>query len=286
MINHIVRESGLVPDNEMELYDSESYEPDDYLMLVVRLNSIDLLELLIANGANVNCKNCLVLRMCCEMGLIEIVKYLISIKARLDGTAFLAAIDKGNIEIAKLLLDNGVYVNYCDSSALVRASLNNDIEMVKLLIEYGININARNGYCITWTAANGFIEVVQLLLESGCSIECEISPLRTAIGYGHFECAVLLIKWGFLIDKEIVETSINYADPRILQIFIDLDIDLTYNSNAFFKECCKRGAYEYVKMLLQNFRIEIDSPIEINLRCRSEIKKLLSDCNIPYVDIS
>lgn len=96
-----------------------------------------------------------------------------------------------NIELAKLLIENGLDVNLKDKlgeMALHQACFGMDIDMVRLLIENGADVNAKEvgGVTAIYFAADRSIEIAKLLLEHGAEInvkeeEMGHSPLRAAV---------------------------------------------------------------------------------------------------------
>ena len=91
-------------------------------------------------------------------------------------TALINAIDYGHIEIAKMLLEKGAYVdasNWNRSTALHAACIIGNTEMVKLLLEKEANVNAKNREGVTPimnASENGNTEIVRILLENGADV--------------------------------------------------------------------------------------------------------------------
>lgn len=63
----------------------------------------------------------------------------------MDASKYLiTAVNKGNVDIVKLLLENKVDVHWKDgfkTSAIMYAATKENIEIMKLLLKYGANIN-------------------------------------------------------------------------------------------------------------------------------------------------
>jgi len=70
----------------------------------------------------------------------------------------------GNLDMAKLLLDNGADVHARDDDALRYASLNGHTDIVKLLIDNGADIHACNDDALILASYYGHTEVVKLLM--------------------------------------------------------------------------------------------------------------------------
>ena len=120
--------------------------------------------------------------------LIELIRanaYIEAIKANLwdhrhnkdyvnlvdeDGmTALMWACINGNIEVVKLLLENGADVNLVEKysyNALICACFNGYTEIVKLLLEYNADVNMVNKWGMTalmWAEQNESTEIIELL---------------------------------------------------------------------------------------------------------------------------
>ncbi|KAK9420065.1 putative Clr5 domain-containing protein [Seiridium unicorne] len=96
-------------------------------------------------------------------------------------TALQAAVEEGNLEIMKMLLDAGADINASPgplrgATTLQLAAIKGYIGIAKSLISMGANINADGAKCFGRTALEGAAEygrldMVQFLLEEGCIID-------------------------------------------------------------------------------------------------------------------
>ena len=90
-----------------------------------------------------------------------------------DETPLMYAVEKSNLEIVKILLDNGADVNAKDdyvNTALILAVYGENIEKIQLLLSAGadVNIKNRNGETILMTAIEkNNTEIVELLKSAG-----------------------------------------------------------------------------------------------------------------------
>jgi ankyrin repeat protein len=114
---------------------------------------------------------------------------------------------RGQTEIARILLENGLEVNrrgVGGSSYLNDAALKGQKKMVELLLEHGASITARNqagGTPLHDAALGGNADVVMLLLDRGAGIddrerESGATPLMMAASMGRVEVVTLLLKRG------------------------------------------------------------------------------------------
>ena len=116
-------------------------------------------------------------------GHLDVVKLLISegadVHARNDCALSLAS-EEGHLEIVKYLIDEGadIHTNYCE--ALRFASQRGHLDIVRLLIDEGANIRNQ---ALNLASKYGHLEVVRFLIEEGANIHNR--ALKLAIKYGH-----------------------------------------------------------------------------------------------------
>ncbi|KAJ5651018.1 uncharacterized protein N7484_004741 [Penicillium longicatenatum] len=147
------------------------------------------------------------------MGLDETVDLLIrNYKGRINEqgnmgwTALAAACGRGNLEIAKRLLENGAdltIMNNEGKTPLALSCLNGHYEVVKLLLKNGADIETATRrlatplYC---AAFGGHLKIAELLLDHGANIDAQHinkwTPLHAAVDGGHNELVELLLSRG------------------------------------------------------------------------------------------
>lgn len=92
----------------------------------------------------------------------------------------------GNVEVAKILIENGANVNKVDKlkkTSLMSAALNGGVELVKLLVENGANIHAENEYgktALDFAESFGRKEIVSylkslMMTENSTEVDTQVS---------------------------------------------------------------------------------------------------------------
>ena len=151
------------------------------LMVAASKGSMEILKLLIENGAALDVKNRqggqTALIFAAHWGHTEVVRYLIAKGANLnvqmdDGwTALIDSISRGNLEVAKILIESGADTNVKSNTgwtALMAAAYENHPDIVDLLIKGGADVkstNASNDTALDIAKRKGHQEIVKLLTE-------------------------------------------------------------------------------------------------------------------------
>jgi ankyrin repeat protein len=95
-----------------------------------------------------------------------------------DGrTALTVCGQRGNAEIAKVLLDTGAKVDACGTAyvrtALCFAANKGDLDLARVLLEAGadVNINCADVTPLSCATASGNVEIMRLFLEHGARVK-------------------------------------------------------------------------------------------------------------------
>ena len=102
-----------------------------------------------------------------KKGHLEIVKLLIQNGADIHAEndyALRWASQEGHIEVVTFLIQNGADIHAENEYALRWSSENGHLEIVKILIQKGADIHANDDQALRWASENGHLEVVELLI--------------------------------------------------------------------------------------------------------------------------
>jgi ankyrin repeat protein len=136
------------------------------LMAAAGEGHLDVVELLIARGADVNAN-------------YEAVEQTFP-------TALLAAIASGRAEVVRALLDAGADISakgVMGLEAIHDAALDSDLEIVELLLAHGAEVDTRDGLGGTplmWAAGAGQVKMVRLLIARGANVNARDDATRRA----------------------------------------------------------------------------------------------------------
>ncbi|KAI3530042.1 hypothetical protein CABS01_16023 [Colletotrichum abscissum] len=192
------------------------------LWISVAQEKIDVMELLLKNGANVDCvfQN---RSLACLAATVGSEYCTVLLKNGLDpntkcprtcsfGCALSAATWKGDLDAIKTLVSEGADVNPENLEDLYGCPLINAIESqnpecVRLLLEHGADVNAmpedcRYGSPLAAAVWRRNVDCARLLIEYGADVNADLtfgkhgSPLAAAVWSGNVDCVRLLIEHG------------------------------------------------------------------------------------------
>lgn len=179
------------------------------------------------NFSNTSSKNSMMLA--CFGGHLKVALQLYEQGASLDtrdngGSCCLHwAVDGGKPGCIQWLLDKGIEVDVedeCGCSPLMRlASINGNVEVAKILIENGANVNKVDKLkktSLMSAALNGGLELVKLLVENGANIHAENEYGKTALdfaeSFGRKEIVSYLKSLMMTENSTEVDTHVSLSD--------------------------------------------------------------------------
>lgn len=179
-----------------EIVNAKDLAEDTSLHHAARKGNIQLVKLLIENGASINEQNNkgkTSLHLACENGDSDLIRFFITsgadIQVRDDhqNTSLMIACQSGDLEKVKLLVNNQNVndKNDEDRTPLMFASKSGNAELVKILLEKGADIDAKDTY--------------------------RCSSLSLAIEYEHFDVVKSLIDAGVKIKRRDLDQILNLA---------------------------------------------------------------------------
>lgn len=183
------------------------------------------------------------------------------------------ATEYGHYEMAKLLIDNGVDVNYLEErlSAIHVAACKGETKIARLLIESKCDVNARNRKGVSplhCAVANGHREVVSLLLTAHARVNVkgqtsDRTPLFMAGEMGDVEVVKMLLSHGAKLNltDQFGMTPLNVVCNRnnseIARLFIEAGAGVNMadkNGNLPLHYASRSGDATVVRLLLANGR--------------------------------
>ncbi|MDE0200553.1 MAG: ankyrin repeat domain-containing protein [Caldilineaceae bacterium] len=203
----------------------------------------------------------------------------------MDQTPLSLAAEEGASEIMQILLgqgaDNGTQEGEdkqapaIGSEALFTAIEKGDVETVRLLVEAGADVNAAEGFGgntpLHEAVEEGNAEIVQILVDAGADIEAEgfmdQTPLSLAAEEGASEIMQILLGQGAdngtqegedkqapAIGSEALFTAIEKGDVEMVRILVEAGADINaadgFGGNTPLHEAVEQGDAEIVRILV------------------------------------
>ena len=180
-----------------------------------------------------------------KLGEKEITEELLKAGANVNGkdknnrTALYSAIEKGNYNLVKLLIDHGIKITYFDKkkTPLVHAASLGLEKITKLLIDNGVRLNEvdiNNRTALHAAISSNNINIVDLLIQKGININLydgETTTLLEAVKTNNEKIVQLIVDANPILDyhdkKQILEYSKN--NTNILNILYRSSIPFEVN---------------------------------------------------------
>jgi len=238
---------------------------------------------LLENGANATHTsnyNTTALHTASFRGHLPVVKVLLEFGARVndvtsDGsTALKNAASAGHSEIVFHLLGAGANPDLATkdgSTPLYHASAQGHVDICDMLCAANAQVNKakKKGHTpLSMACKKGFADVVKLLINSGANVQNatrwdEVTPLRTAVEFGHALVVEEILKERLKFDKEsagvLVHACAEHGHTEILRILIEhikrpkniYDIPRNDGCSPLYI-ATEKGHYETVRLLLDS----------------------------------
>lgn len=219
---------------------------DMALVAAAQEGHLEIIELLLENGADPGAQNSRSIKAAKAYGHTQIIKLLEDFKDSLNDRLIKASWDnntaavklllrayvhdpvvkylslgtasqKGNLEIVRLLLEDGAPLNFQgreDTAPLVVATYNGHLEIVRLLLKNGADIHVLNSRvleCFALKNKGEYLKIVKLLLETGVdfnSLNGELPALRKGLVEGE-DSHIEILKW---LTENVASEEKNHDD--------------------------------------------------------------------------
>ena len=218
----------------------------------IRNDNVEIAKLLIDNGADVNAKT----KKFFETNFGKFTSSpTISIPAQ--STPLDLAILNEHIKTAKLLIDNGAYINTKkDNYGDTPLHKINNIDIIKLLIDKGTDVNVKNKIGNTPLYYAKDLEIAKLLIDNGADVNAKNNQGNTPLHYAqNLEIAKLLIDNGADIYAKSGggNTPLYYAkDLEIAKLLIDNGADVNAKNKIGNTPLYYAKDLEIAKLLIDN----------------------------------
>lgn len=233
------------------------------LQISVRKRNVEMTKLLLNNGAKVNYIfgnhnkrkkfNDTPLYLAAKCGNKEIVELLLAKGANLhaknqyNGTALQSAVYHQQEDIVKLLIERGasVHVKTKDGATCLHTAVQRtNLTIIETIIQHGVNVNAamtsslKNGHTALHIAAEkGDHRIVELLIKNKASVDVKtkegITPLFLATMFDHENVIKILLENGANVDSSnangatILQMAIECGNLKLVELILNYRPDVT-----------------------------------------------------------
>ncbi len=186
-----------------------------------------------------------------------------------DLPPLLEASSDGNLQIVKMLIDQGADVNMVvsgDGTALLMAIQHTHFKTAELLLVHGADPNLGSkpdGYPLLIAVASGDLELVQLLVEKGAEVDKDFlgdgNAIIIASKQGNLEMVKVLIALGANIDRGVkgdgnpMIMAAKKGHIHVVKYLVEVGADVNYEitgDETPLISACEHGHLSIVKYLI------------------------------------
>ena len=235
---------------------------NDVLLYNAEIGKINIIKYFYYKGLDIHFKDDLVMRTAGYNNQLPTLKYLCeelnsNIKSHNDSILRVGC-ERGYLDIVKYAISNGSDINSNNYEPIKKSCIYGHLEIVKLLIEAGTNYKINNCEPLCKACSNGHLDIVEFLLSTDKK-DININYfelLKLSIKHNHQNIFNLLIQYGVDITLQsnlLIYESINSQSDWALKYFVERKDILFINDNSkSLVKACEFGLTHLVKLLLNN----------------------------------
>lgn len=176
------------------------------------------------------------------LGVVSFIFYLQ--KKKKEQKQLIEACIKGDLELVKLLINQGKYLDIVP--AFKTAISHGHIDIVKFLFEKGVDIKNYYNYMRLACESNNK-DGVRFLMEN--KVYCVHSCFNWIIKYDHLDLFKIYLNDGNYFDFEDISPVITYERLNMVKVLLEKEL---INASEILEEACKQGKIEIVEYLMSN----------------------------------
>ena len=159
---------------------------------------------------------------------------------------FIQHVTIDNIDEAKMLLDVGANVHYCDNYALKICAANGFLKLMKILVEYGADIHVFDDYPLRKSVANDHEDVAKYLIGKKANVNAmDNFALRMAALNGNLIIVKMLFTAGADVhDGEVLKNAIQNEHVDVVKLLLEYGVKIPSNYEDI-KNKSIRKLFEY-----------------------------------------
>ncbi|PVZ97362.1 hypothetical protein BB558_006656 [Smittium angustum] len=203
--------------------------------------------------------NGIALKNAIENGQIDILKYIVEKGTDINAAnqeCLIIACEKGQIDILKYLIEKGADVHAASKGCLNSVIENGQIDILKYLIEKGADVHAVDDYYLGIACAKDHLSLVEYLFKNGANIRTDNDyALRWASSKGHINFVKYLIENGADVhayDNNSLKKACENGHLNVFKYLIQKGADIHAENDYSFRIACAKDNLSLVECLVKN----------------------------------
>jgi len=201
-------------------------------------------------------------------------------------------VKSGTVEILKILFDRGFKINNETECPLVPASEKEDLEMCRLLIQNGGDVMPDRVHPLYSASQTGKYNILEVLLKAGSNVNMGFNgnhPLFIASQQGHVNCVKLLCEYNAEVNKvpqipngcTALYVACQNGHEDVVKILLSYGArhDLLYNGFSPLYVSSQKGYFNIVKLLCE-------AGADINHLSLANTTAMYIACRFGYIEIA
>ena len=189
--------------------------------------NLNMIKLLLDNGASISNSSLRIYSS--RENTLEIIKYVLSLRTdptitKNDNWMIYAAINNGNLELLKLLLNFGADFYTKDERYMEDATHWGQLEIMKFFIQLGIYTQEELNNCLVIAAGSVELETIQYLINVGADITSEVISVASICG--NLSIVKFLISLGVDITPRVFINACYADNIQLVKYLIDMGADI------------------------------------------------------------
>ncbi|KAJ7291164.1 ankyrin repeat-containing domain protein [Mycena rebaudengoi] len=206
---------------------------------------LNIVHLLLENGADINAGNNGALRAASEAGYTDVIQVLLEHGANINAPG------KDNVSALEAAISRDENLSDFMFPSFIDREMTRRLTHVRFLLDNGADVHAGNNGALRAASKRGYKEIMQLLLENGANVNTADDHTGSALeAAACWDGSPERVLFGDSQDKKSAEATARRLG--LVCLLLDKGADIHARNNGALREAAKAGNTEVVQLLLKH----------------------------------